>query len=135
MALQESTAVRNAKMNAIASVVGQSPWLLIFSGAKPVDCAAPDPAGLLVSIQFPPVWLTGAIFGTISVPQQVLGVASATGTAASWRLKNNSLTTCHLQGTMGVFGGAGDFAMDVLSVHTGQQVYVLPSLSFVAANT
>ncbi len=42
MALQYSTSVRNARLDAIETAIGTSAILKIFDGTKPSDCATAD---------------------------------------------------------------------------------------------
>ena len=117
MAYQYSTTLRNDQVATIQSRVGASGTLKIFSGAEPANCAAADPAGLLATIILPAAFLTSAggvttIAGTWSV------AASATGTAASFRMYDGS-AACHVQGNV-----TTDLVLNNTSITTGQTVTV-----------
>lgn len=126
MAIQLSVGVREARLNAIETTISTSPKLYIYSGTVTANCAAADPTGLLVTINLPSDWMAAA--GTPGAGQKgILGgpwsaTASGTGTAASFRIKDNAGTTCHIQGTVGQ--GTGDLQLDNTSIATNQTVNV-----------
>jgi hypothetical protein len=100
MALQYSTAVRNACLDAVESTTGASPTLEIRSGAAPANCAAADSGTLLASMALPADWMNAASGGV----KTLLGSwqdssADGTGSAGHFRIKQGA--TCHLQGSVG----------------------------------
>lgn len=118
MAIQESVAVRNARLDAIEATIGADAVLKIFTGAQPVNCAAADPAGLLCTITLPADWMTAAAAGAKAKDGTWSGTASGTGTAASWRLYASNGTTCGMQ------GNTTDMVFDNTSIASGQTVTV-----------
>src|ERR1700719_4070279 len=98
MTFQYSVTVQNAKLDQIETTIGASPVLKIFSGAEPANCAAADPSGLLVTITLPANWMNNASGGSKTLLGTWSNTASGTGTAASWRIYDSGVTTCHLQG-------------------------------------
>jgi hypothetical protein len=113
MAFQYGTTLRNNQVSQIQTTIGASGTLKIFSGAEPASCAAPDPTGLLATIVLPASFLTSSggvttIAGTWSV------AASATGTAASFRMYDGS-SVCHVQGNT-----TTDLVLNNTSITTGQ---------------
>lgn len=123
MALQLSVAVRTARLDPLETAAGASPKLRIFTGSQPVNCAAADPAGLICELTLPSDWMNDAASGQ----KTLLGTWSGTGsggggTAASFRLKDNAGTTCHLQGTVGM--GSGDLSLDNTNIADGQTVNI-----------
>lgn len=124
MALQESVAIRNARLDAEEVTIGTAPLLKIFSGAQPVNCAAADPAGLLATLTLPSDWLGNAAAGVKSKAGAWSGAASAAGTAASWRIKDATDTTCHYQGSITVTGGGGDLTLDNTSIAVAQVITI-----------
>jgi len=118
MTYQYSTAVRNAKLDAIEAAVGTAAVLKIFSGAEPANCATADPSGLLCTITLPSDWMNAASTGAKTKLGTWSGTASGTGTAASWRLYASDGTTCHVQGNM------TDMTLDNTSIATSQVVTV-----------
>lgn len=123
MALQCSTSVRNAILDAIETTVGTSAVLKIRTGSAPADCGAADSGTVLVTINCPSDWAAAAS----SASKAKAGTwqdtsADATGTAAHFRLYASDGTTCHLQGTVGA--GSGDLSLDSTSITAGQTVTI-----------
>lgn len=125
MAIQLSTSVRNARLDAIETTIGTSPILRIRSGAPPASCATADSGTVLVTMTLPSDWAAAASGGSKSL----LGTwsdssADATGTAGHFRLYDSGGTTCHLQGTVTATGGGGDMTLDTASVVVTQVVTI-----------
>jgi hypothetical protein len=99
-------------------VIGTSPILKVFSGAEPSDCAQADPSGLLATISLPVDWRIAAGGGTSLKLGTWSAGASASGTIASWRIKDKDNVTCHLQ------GNTTDMTFDNTSVTSGQVITV-----------
>lgn len=104
MAVQYSVPVRNAMLDAIESTTGASAKLYMYTGAVPVNCAAADPAGLLLTMSLPADWMAAAAAGVKSLSGSWTVAASGAGTAISYRIKDTAGTTCHEQGTVGTAG-------------------------------
>lgn len=124
MAIQLSTAVRDAQANQLEAVTGTSPKLRILTGSPPASCAAAQTGTLLVEITLPSDWLTASSGGTVSKNGTWSGTAVAGGTAGYFRIVDSSGTTCHMQGTVSMSGGGGDMIMDNTSIASGQTVTV-----------
>lgn len=122
MALQESVAVRNARLDAIETTIGTSAVLKIFSGAVPANCAAADPSGLLCTITLPSDWMANAAAGAKAKSGTWSAAASAAGTALSFRIYDSGGTVCGMQGTVGQ--GSGDLSLDNTNIANGQTVTV-----------
>lgn len=122
MALQYSTALRDAQTSAIQTVVGSSGTVKIFSGTEPVNCAAADPSGLLATITLPATFMTSAS-GVTTIAGSWTVAASGSGSAASWRMYSGG-GTCHQQGNVTITGGGGNLTLDNLSITAGQAVTV-----------
>ena len=120
MTIQYSTTVRNAKLDAVESTIGLAPSLVIFSGAQPANCGAADPAGVLATIVLPSDWMNAAASGSKTLLGTWSVAAAATGTAASWRIKQGA--TCHMQGSCGL--GSGDLSLNNTSIASGQTVTI-----------
>lgn len=117
MALQMSIAVRNARLNAIETQVGAAPILKIRTLAPPANCAAADVGAELASMTLPSNWMADAAAGA----KTLLGTwqdasATATGTAAHFRIYASDGVTCHLQGTVTATGGGGDLQLNTVSI-------------------
>ncbi len=125
MTIQHSVAVRNARLDAIETTVGTSPILEIRTGAQPANCAASDSGTLLASITLPSDWLAAASSGSKAKSGTWQdSSANGTGTAAHFRIKDSTGTTCHQQGSVTVTGGGGDLQVDNTSFASGQSFTV-----------
>lgn len=124
MAFQYSVAVRNAKLDAIETTIGTDAILKIFSGAEPANCAAADPSGLLATLTLPTDWMAAASGGSKVLAGTWSATASATGTAASFRIYDSGLAACGIQGNVTATGGGGDMTLNTTSVVSGQTVSV-----------
>lgn len=123
MAVQHSTALRNAILDQYETTIGTAPTLEIRTGAQPASCAAADSGTLLASITLPSDWMTAASGGSKSMSGSwVDASADATGTAAHYRLKQGA--TCHEQGSVTATGGGGDMTVDNTSIAVPQQFQI-----------
>ena len=120
MALQYSTAVRNAQLDTFETTVGATAKLQIRTGAQPANCAAAASGTLLCEMALPADYLSAASGGTKSLSGSWTGIASGTGIAAHFRIVDNAGTTCHLQGSVTATGGGGDVQVDNTSINSGQ---------------
>lgn len=150
MAIQLSTTVRNARLDAIETTIGASAVLKIRTGAAPANVATADSGTVLATLSLPSDWSTGAGHWTVQPPKAsvrrgaarsaILAAASggakalagtwqdasadATGTAAHWRLYASDGTTAHMQGTVTATGGGGDMTVDSTSFTAAQSFSV-----------
>jgi len=121
MALQLSTAARNALLDAIETAIGASAILKIRTGAAPANCAAADSGTVVATLNLPSDYLAAAASGSKAKSGTWEDAsADATGTAAHFRLYANDGATCHLQGTVTATGGGGDLTVDNVSFASGQ---------------
>ncbi len=124
MALQFSTALRNAMLDAIETIGGTSVILEIRSGSQPANCAAASTGTLLASITLDADWAAAAASGAKAfqtLPDSDTS-ADGTGTAAHFRLFKSDTTTCFMQGSVTATSGGGDLEIDNTSIASGQQV-------------
>jgi hypothetical protein len=126
MAFQYGTTLRNNQVGQIQTTIGAAGNLKIFSGAEPANCAAADPAGLLATIVLPATFLTSS-GGVTTIAGSWTVAASGTGTAASFRMYDNS-AVCHVQGNT-----TTDLVLNNTSITSGQTVTVT-SFSVTAGN-
>ena len=125
MALQLSTSVRNARLDAIETTIGTSAIMRIRTGAAPADCGTADSGTVLATLNLPSDWLAAASSGSKAKAGTWQDAsADATGTAAHFRIYDSGGTTCHIQGTVTVTGGGGDLEVQNTSFASGQQVTV-----------
>ena len=134
MALQYSTALRNAGLDSRETTVGVTPIMRIRTGAAPANCAAADAGTVLATLTLPSDWMNAAAAGA----KTLLGTwtdasADAAGTAAHWRLYDSAGTTCHMQGTVTATGGGGDMTVDNV-VFAAAQVFNVTTFTLTAGN-
>lgn len=125
MALQYSTTVRNAQLDAFETAIGASAVLKIRTGAAPADCGTADSGTVLATLSLPSDWMAAASSGSKAKSGTWEDAsADADGTAAHFRVYASDGTTCHMQGTVTATGGGGDMTIDNTSIATGQKVTV-----------
>lgn len=126
-ALRLSTAVRNARLDAIESTTGASAKLRVYdnSAGVPGSCIATATGVVLAEINLPSDWMNNASGGskTISGTWQTLS-ALATGTAAYFRIWDNAVAVCHLQGLTGATGSGEDMELSSVTFAIGQSFTV-----------
>lgn len=125
MTIQLSTAVRNAKLDAIETAIGTSAILKIRTGAPPANVAAADSGTVLATLNLPSDWLAAASSGSKSKSGTWEDTsADAAGTAGHFRIYASDGTTAHMQGTVTATGGGGDMTLDNTSIASAQQVTI-----------
>lgn len=134
MALQESVAVRNARLDAIETTIGTSAIMKIRSGSVPADCATADSGTVLATISLPSDWMAAASSGSKAKSGTWQdSSADATGTAGHFRVYASDGTTCGLQGTVTATGGGGDLTVDNTSFASGQS-FTVSTFTITAGN-
>lgn len=124
MAIQESVAVANARLDVIETTVGVSPKLQIWTGAQPANCAAAATGTKLVELTLPSDWMSNASAGSKAKAGTWSGTGIAAGTAGYWRITDSAGTTCHMQGSITATAGGGDMTLDNTSIAVNQAVAV-----------
>lgn len=134
MAIQLSTTVRNARLDAIETAIGVSAILKIRTGAAPANCGAADSGTVLATVTLPSDWMAAAASGSKAMSGTWSdSSADASGTAAHFRIYDSGGTTCHLQGAVTATSGGGDMEVDNTSFAAGQQ-FSVTSFSLTDAN-
>lgn len=134
MTVQNSVAVRNARLDAFETTVGTSPILKIRTGAQPANCAAADAGTVLATLTLPSDWMANASGGTKAKSGTWQDpAADATGTAAHYRIYASDGVTCHEQGSVSATGGGGDLTVDNTSFAAGQN-FTITGYSRAAGN-
>lgn len=134
MALQLSTAARNALLDAIETAAGTSAILKIRTGSAPANCAAADSGTAVATVSLPSDWMANASGGTKALSGTWQDAsADAAGTAAHFRIYDNAGTTCHMQGTVTATGGGGDMTVDNVVFAAGQ-VFNVTAFTLTAPN-
>jgi hypothetical protein len=121
MALQFSVAVRNNRLDSIETTIGASAILMVRTLAPPASCAAADAGVVLSTVNLPANWMNAAAGGVktyIPVWQDLL--ADASGVAGHFRIYDNGLLACHMQGTVTLTGGGGDMTVDNINFAANQ---------------
>lgn len=135
MALQYSTAVRNAELDALETAIGVSAVLKIRTGAPPATVATADSGTVLATMTLPSDWLAAASSGAKAKSGTWQDTsADATGTAAHFRIYASDGTTAHIQGTVTATGGGGDLTLDNTSIASAQSI-TISSFTITAANS
>src|SRR3954468_523852 len=134
MTLQLSTAVRNARLDAIESTIGASAVLKIRTGAPPASCGTADSGTVLATLSLPSDWMAAASSGAKSMTGTWQDTsADAAGTAAHFRIYASDGTTAHIQGTVTATGGGGDMTVDN-AVFAAAQAFSVTSFTLTAGN-
>lgn len=121
MAIQLSTGVRNARLDAIESTIGTSAVLKIRTGSAPANVATADSGTVLATCTLPSDWMAAASSGAKAKSGTWEDTsADATGTAAHFRIYASDGTTAHIQGTVTATAGGGDMTVDNTSFASGQ---------------
>lgn len=126
MAIKLSTAVRNARLDAIETAIGASAVLKIRSGAPPAGIGDADSGTVLATINLPADWMAAAasgIKGKSGTWED--SSADATNTAGHFRIYASDGTTPHMQGTVTATGAGGDMEINNTSIAAGQPVTVI----------
>lgn len=125
MALQLSVSARNGRLNAIPTAIGASPYLEVYTGAPPANCATAASGTLLSKIPLPATFFSAAASGSMSMTGTwTEASADGTGTAGYFRIYDNALANCHMQGTITASGGGGDMIINSTGITAGQQISV-----------
>lgn len=134
MGIQLSTAVRNARLDAIETAIGTSAVLKIRSGAAPANCGTADSGTVLATVTLPSDWMANAASGSKAKSGTWEDTsADAAGTAGHFRIYASDGTTVHMQGTITATGGGGDMTLDNTVLAAGQQ-FTVTSFTLTEAN-
>lgn len=125
MSLQLSTAVRNAKLDAIETTIGVSAVLKLRTGAAPADCGTADSGTVIATMSLPSDWMAAASAGSKAKSGTWQDTsADAAGTVAHFRIYASDGTTCGMQGTVTLTGSGGDLTLDNTNVQAGQAITI-----------
>lgn len=125
MTVQLSTAVRNARLDAIESAIGASAVMKIRSGAPPANVGTADSGTVLATLALPADWMAAAASGSKAMSGSWAdNAADAAGTAGHFRVYASDGVTAHMQGTITATGGGGDMELDNTVFAAGQQFSV-----------
>lgn len=124
MAVQFSTTVRNAMLDAITAQAGASALVRIYSGTKPTNAnTALSGNTLLASLTCGATFAAAASNGTLTLNAITQdSSADATGTAVFFRVLKSDGTTVVWQGDVGTSGS--DLNLNTTSIASGGPVSV-----------
>lgn len=129
MTIYQSDAVRNAKLDAVETVIGTGPQLRIYNGTAPANESA-SLAGntLLAQGTLPSDWM-GAAAGGVKAKAGTWTLTGQSGAGAGtagtfYRIYDSTGTTCHEQGSFGASGSGADMTADNNSIANGQTLTV-----------
>jgi hypothetical protein len=125
MAIQLSTLVRNARLDAIETQIGGTAILRLRTGAAPADCGTADSGTIVAALTLPADWMAAASGGA-KAKSGTWTDASAdnAGTVGHFRIYDSGGTVCGLQGTVTITGGGGDMTLDNNVVAAAQSVTI-----------
>jgi len=130
MAMQLSTTVRNARLDAIEDTITAEGdvFLRIYSGSMPANCGAAETGTLLAECELSANFMAAAASGAKAKTGKWEDLAADhTGTAGYFRIvvdKGPLGEECHIQGTVTGTGGGGDMEVSSTSFTTGQKFTV-----------
>jgi len=125
MALQYSTAIRNARLDVVESTIGVSAILKIRTGAAPANCGTADSGTVLATVTLPSDWMAAASSGAKAKTGTWEDLsADAAGTVAHFRIYASDGTTAHMQGSITATGGGGDMTLDNVVIALAQAVTI-----------
>ena len=124
MAIKQTTAVRNAQLDALNSQTGTSAKLRIYNGTRPANAnTAITSQTMLVELTCNATAFAAAASGGVLTANAISnGTAAATGTASWFRLCQSNGTTAIMDGDVSTSGA--DVNLNNTSIATGQTVSV-----------
>jgi hypothetical protein len=120
MALQYSVTDRTNKATQLATDIGTSAVIKIFTGSPPTNCGTADTGTLLVTFAGNASGFGTASSGVLTVSAIANATASASGTAGYFRVYPSSATTTNavIQGLCGTSGS--DMNLTTTTIASGQ---------------
>lgn len=122
MAIFLASSLTQAMLDAVEGQISTSPELRIYTGAPPANCAAVATGTQLVGIPLPSDWMAAATASNKTKLGTWIGTVTTTGTAGYFRIWNNAVTVCHMQGTVGTSGA--DLIVPTVSFVSGKVMTV-----------
>jgi hypothetical protein len=123
MAVTTTTAVKNARLDAISSTWGATPKLRLYSGTAPANAAAAlSSNNVLVEVTIAPAAAASGTKDMLGGAKTGTGTAAAgTGTTATfYRVYSTDGSTCYEQGSIAQTGG--DMTIDNPNIAQNQTV-------------
>lgn len=124
MAVQWSTALRNALLDQWEAAIGPAAIVRFYSGSMPADCATAASGTKLAEWTLASDWSAAASGGSKSMTGTPSTSGLTSGNAGYYRIYASDGTTCHEQGTVTATGDGGDMTVDNVSIAVGQAVTI-----------
>jgi hypothetical protein len=119
MTVTTSTAVKNARLDAISTAWATTPKLRIYSGTPPANSAA-SLSGNTMLVEVVPAPASASAGAKDMLGGTKTNTAAAGGTASFYRVYDSAGTNCHEQGTVGTSGT--DLVIDNTTITLAQTV-------------
>lgn len=134
MSLTYSTAIKNARLDAVESTIGASAILKIRTGAAPAAVANASTGTVLATCNLPADWMAAASGGSKAKSGTWEDTAAdAAGTAGHFEIVASDGTTVGLRGSVSASGGGGDMILDNLVFAIGQ-AFTVTSFTLTSGN-
>lgn len=122
MALAFSTALRNARLDAITSTVGGTCQIMIYDGARPATGAAITTQTLLAQLAGNATFAPAASGGVLTLNAITADSSANNSGTATWFRVNTSGGTFHIDGNVGTSGS--DLNMNTVNIIAGGPVSI-----------
>lgn len=133
MALTYSEEIRNARLDAVETVIGTSPVLKIRTGAAPTHVSDASTGTVLATVSLPSDWMAAASGGTKSKSGTWEdSSADASGTAGHFEIVDSG-GDVHMRGSVTATGGGGDMTVDNTVFAAGQD-FTVSTFTLTAGN-
>ncbi|HTK34540.1 MAG TPA: hypothetical protein VL358_04530 [Caulobacteraceae bacterium] len=124
-AITYSTAIANARLDAVESTCGASAILRVRTGSPPATVATASSGTVLATMSLPSDWMAAASSRAKSKSGTWEDTsADNTGTAGHFEIVASDTTTVCMRGTVTATGGGGDLTLDNTSIASGQDVLI-----------
>lgn len=131
MAISFSTAVRNARLDAITTAIGSNGRLRIYSGVRPATGGAETT--LLAEMLLASPTAPAATGGVLSFTMPIYDASANFGGTASWARIQTDLGTFIADLSVTATGGGGDLQLTSTTIVAGQPI-VITSFTITDAN-
>lgn len=123
MALTYSTAIANARLDAVESTIGASAVLKIRTGSPPATVAGASTGTVLATVTLPSDWMAAASARSKAKSGTWTDAsADATGTAGHFEITASDGTTVGMRGTVGT--SSADMIVNTVSFVSGDSFSV-----------
>lgn len=125
MSLTYSTAIANARLDAVESTIGTSAILKIRTGAAPAAVSDASTGTVLATLQLPSDWMAAASARSKAKSGTWEDTsADNAGTAAHFEITASNGTTVGMRGSVTATGGGGDLTLDNVVLAAAQAITI-----------